>query len=196
MDLFKYTYHSFIECLPPKICDEIIDYGLSLKKQEGTIISNKQNKKRRNSFVTWIKPLWIYKEIRPYIIDSNKLAGWDFDIDKPETFQFTEYQGSKKQHYGWHTDVHLSQLKDKKWLGKYRKVSTTVLLNRPDEYEGGDLEFYDYSPYPSKNKLKTEHLKKQGTIINFPSFVFHRVKPVTKGTRYSLVVWHTGPKLK
>ena len=49
MDLFKYTYHGFIEALPPKICNEIIDYGLSFKKQEGTILGNKQNKKRRNS---------------------------------------------------------------------------------------------------------------------------------------------------
>ena len=70
------------------------------------------------------------------------------------------------------------------------------MLNNPNEFEGGDLEFYEYSPYPLKNKLKTDHMKKQGTIINFPSFVFHRVTPVTKGTRYSLVVWHTGPKLK
>ena len=42
--------------------------------------------------------------------------------------------------------------------------------------------------------LETKHLKKKGTVISFPSHVYHRVKPVTKGTRYSLVIWHRGPK--
>jgi len=196
MDLFKYTYHSWPGALTDKICQEIIDYGLSLKKEQGVILGNKKRLKKRNSNIAWISALWIYKEILPYIKLSNSEAKWDLDIEKPEVFQFTEYHGSKKQHYGWHTDSHLSQLENKKWLGKYRKVSTTILLNDPNEYEGGDLEFYDYSPYPSKNKLSTKHLKTKGTITNFPSFVWHRVTPVTKGTRYSLVVWHNGPKLK
>ena len=196
MDIFKYTYHSFPEGLTHKICDEIIDYGLSLKKQEGVIVGNKKRLKKRSSYVSWISALWIYKEILPFIKQSNVEAKWDLDIDKPETFQFTGYHGSKKQHYGWHTDSHLSQLEDKKHSNKYRKVSTTILLNDPNEYKGGDLEFYDYSPYPSKNKLSTKHLKMKGTIINFPSFVWHRVTPVTEGTRYSLVVWHNGAKLK
>ena len=71
------------------------------------------------------------------------------------------------------------------------------MLSDPKDFEGGDLEFYDYSPPGKKNKiLKTNDIKQKGTIITFPSFIIHRVLPVTKGTRYSLVVWHTGPQLK
>ncbi len=71
------------------------------------------------------------------------------------------------------------------------------MLSDPKEFKGGDLEFYEYSPPKSKNKiLKTNHLKHQGTIITFPSFVIHRVPPVTKGIRHNLVVWHKGPPLK
>ena len=197
-NLLKYTYYSHTSGLIPKLCDEIIKYSLSFEKTLGkTGFKNKKSKKsKRNSFITWIKPFWIYKEILPFVKDANKVAEWDYDIIYPEAFQFTEYNGDQKQHYTWHNDTHIDQLKDKIHNVNYRKISTIVFLNDPNEYEGGDLEFYDYGP-PGQGKkllLETKHLKKKGTVISFPSHVYHRVKPVTKGTRYSLVIWHRGPK--
>ena len=56
----------------------------------------------------------------------------------------------------------------------------SIILN--DEYEGGEFEFF----------AKDTILSKRGTIIVFPSYMQHRVKPVTKGTRYSLVTWFCG----
>ena len=61
-----------------------------------------------------------------------------------KAFQFTEYNGDQEQHYTWHNDTHIDQLKDKTHNVNYRKISTIVFLNDPNEYEGGDLEFYDY----------------------------------------------------
>ena len=149
--------------------------------------------KIRNSKNSWLHPFWIYKEIKPFIEYSNKLSKWNLDYNIIEEFQFTKYEGNKKQHYSWHSDEDTE-----KEIGQpVRKLSTIIMLSDPKNFEGGDLEFYNYSPPKRKNKiLKTHHLKQQGTIITFPSFVIHRVLPVTKGLRYSLVVWHKGPRFK
>ena len=78
-----------------------------------------------------------------------------------------------------------------------RKLSVTCQLSDSSEYEGGELEF-DYRNYsPNKRDELTHVMKakpalKKGSIVVFPSFVWHRVRPVTKGTRYSLVVWNLG----
>lgn len=80
--------------------------------------------------------------------------------------------------------------------GKTRKLSCSVLLNDPSEYSGGDLEIgntnnVDTSLEENKVNLKQYNLG-QGSIIVFPGFIWHRVTPVTKGTRYSLVMWTLG----
>lgn len=199
MEIFQNIYHGFSKALPNKICNEIIDFGLSFKKERGTTFGektvNKKLFKSRNSFVTWLNVFWIYKEIIPYINRSNQEGGWHLDYNECEHFQFTEYDGNEKQHYGWHTDVSFKTLKN----NRYRKLSTIVMLTDPKEYEGGDLEFYGYQVPRSKNccyKPKDQNLHERGSIINFPSLYYHRVKPVTKGRRYSLVMWHRGPRIK
>ena len=198
MDIVKYTFHGHPGILPNKVCDEIIKYGLSFKKKQGTVFGNtKHNKKllkTRNSFVTWLNVFWIYKEILPSVKGSNAEACWNYDIVYPEQFQFTEYNGDQKQHYDWHIDGSFNSLDENNY---YRKVSTVVNLSDPKDYEGGDLEFYDYLRPNAKGKfLSTKLFKKRGSIISFPSFIYHRVKPVTKGTRHSLVIWHRGPQFK
>jgi len=204
MSFLKNAYYAYPKVLPKKICEEIIKEGESKELKVSSTFKDlsKKNKKDyqsisslkiRNSKNSWLYPFWIYKELKPYIEASNKLSGWNFDYNIIENFQFTKYEGNKKQHYTWHSD---NESPDKV-NQQVRKLSTIVMLSDPKDFEGGDLEFYEYGPPKSKNKiLKTNHLKHQGTIITFPSFVIHRVLPVTKGLRYSLVVWHKGPPLK
>mgnify|MGYP001205851066 CR=1 FL=1 len=70
-----------------------------------------------------------------------------------------------------------------------RKLSMTIQLSDSHEYEGGNFEFRDHiSNIPPK-----EQLRKKGTVLIFPSFLYHSVQPVTKGTRKSLVTWIEGP---
>ena len=76
--------------------------------------------------------------------------------------------------------------------GKLRKLSMTVSLTDPDEYEGGDLEFYFRNTDKGSQPRICEEIRKKGSVIIFPSFVWHRVKPVTKGIRHSLVCWNLG----
>ena len=203
MSLFNDTYYAYNKALPKKICEEIIKDGETKEFKSSNIFQDLSKKRKRkvksisslkirNSKNSWLHPFWIYKEIKPFIEYSNKLSKWNLDYNIIEEFQFTKYEGNKKQHYSWHSDEDTE-----KEIGQpVRKLSTIIMLSDPKNFEGGDLEFYNYSPPKRKNKiLKTHHLK-QGTIITFPSFVIHRVLPVTKGLRYSLVVWHKGPRFK
>ena len=80
---------------------------------------------------------------------------------------------------------------EKKW-GKVRKISMTVNLNKPDEYEGGNLKF-DLGPHLKEERFKVfDDMRTQGSVIIFPSFMYHCVTPVKSGTRFSLVLWLLG----
>ena len=102
---------------------------------------------------------------------------------------------NKNQFYDWHQDSfpnpYSHDHKNLNLRGKTRKLSMTLQLSDSKEYTGGELEFSLLTP---KNKQYIETVKntKKGTLIVFPSFVWHRVRPVKKGTRYSLVNWSCG----
>ena len=83
---------------------------------------------------------------------------------------------------------------NKNTLGKIRKLSATVSLSDSKEYSGGDLEFdfRNINPDKGHNRKICKEIKPKGSIVVFPSHVWHRVTPVTKGTRYSLVIWNLG----
>lgn len=115
---------------------------------------------------------------------ARQLNGQFFDFDlfgMVEHLQYTVYRDNGG-HYDWHLDRGVSSPAP-------RKLSMVLQLSDPDEYEGGDLQVYT-SAEP------TTVVKQKGLVAAFPSFVLHRVTPVTKGTRRSLVVWLAGPKFR
>ena len=208
MNLTNY-YWWFKSVIPPKVCDDIIKYGLSKKEsmaRTGGFVDRelsekeiKDLKKKRNSDVTWLDDKWIYKELHPYVEIANINAGWNFQWDYSESCQFTKY--STGQYYGWHCDSwqepYKRQDKADPTDGKIRKISMTVSLSDPSEYEGGNLEFdfrnnTDWDIQQRTGFKECKEIRPRGSIVIFPSFVWHRVKPVTKGTRYSLVMWTLG----
>jgi PKHD-type hydroxylase len=77
-------------------------------------------------------------------------------------------------------------------------LSVTVSLSDPGEYEGGELEFdfKNEEPHKKPNIRTCTEILSKGSLVVFPSFVFHRVKPVTKGVRHSLVIWNLGYPFK
>ena len=86
--------------------------------------------------------------------------------------------------------------KNKNLIGKVRKLSVTINLNLPGEYEGGNLKF-DFGPHNEGKRFhECVEIRPQGSIVIFPSFVYHQVTPITKGTRYSLVLWSLGQPFK
>ena len=196
MELQNY-YWCFQGALPHRICDDIVAYGKDLKEETGVTFGydpdnmtpnqQKQLEQKRKSNVVWMDPVWIYRELHPLVHEANVNAGWNYHWDWSESCQFTKYDGSKKQHYDWHTDAGIRINKN----GKVRKLSMTVALVDGSEYEGGDFEINMSSPDKEDVRVVKE-AKIKGSVTIFPSFVWHRVKPVTAGTRYSLVNWHQG----
>lgn len=199
----KYHYWVFKEVLSKKICEDIIKFAKQEKENIALVGGMKEKKfskkqindlnKKRNSNVVWLREKWIYDQISPYLMTANKNAGWNYQLDRSESMQFTIYK--KGQHYDWHFDCFPDVYKDQKeeqLNGKIRKLSMTVSLTDPKEYKGGDFEFKvpDGKGDPVIHKCK--EIKPQGSIIVFPSYIIHRVTPVTKGERNSLVVWTVG----
>ena len=113
---------------------------------------------------------------------SAKSDSFDVDVRYINELQFTTYKGKNEGRYGWHHDVDF-----KNPHPYHRKLSLTLQLSDPKDYEGGEFEFES-----GIDELPEEYREK-GTILIFPSFYKHQVKPVTKGTRHSLVTWVEGP---
>jgi len=205
-------YWYFKSAIPPRICDNIIKHGLSKKDglaRTGGYGDKKLSKEeiknmkiKRNSDITWLNDTWIYKELHPYVHEANKNAGWNFNWDFSESCQFTKYK--LNQYYDWHCDnwdKPYNKPDDKNSHGKIRKLSMTCQLTDGSEYQGGELEFdfRNYDPHmrdEAKHLVKVKEILPKGSIVIFPSDVWHRVKPVTRGVRYSLVVWHLGYPFK
>jgi PKHD-type hydroxylase len=200
-----YQYWFFKGALSKRFCDLVLQKGLSSNKEKaytgnlGDKVKNNQSiteeenlflEKKRRSSIAWLEEQWIYREIHPYIEQANANAGWNFEWDWTEQAQFTEYEPG--QFYDWHCDSHPYTYQDGPYKGKIRKLSCSILLNEPSEFEGGELEFDLRNNLEGTNTMICKEINERGSIIVFPSFVWHRVKPVTNGTRYSLVMWHLG----
>lgn len=164
---------------------DIISIGDDYAPDDATIGTGVKNSEIRTSKVSWInnnsRTGWLYD--RMAWIGRN-LNGQFFDLDLygfVEDFQYTEY--TVGHHYTWHMD------KGPESKSSPRKLSLVLLLSDPSEYEGGDLEIFT-----GVNPVSLD--KKKGIVHAFPSFVMHRVTPITRGIRRSLVVWIAGPKFR
>ena len=201
----KNLYWFFESVIPSRYCDALIKHG-GLHKNKVALTGDKTDisqltdeehinlKKTRNSSIAWMSDRWIYNLIHPFINVANINADWNYKWDYSETCQFTKY--NVNQFYDWHRDSWFVPYKqdneNKNYRGKIRKLSVTCLLSDAEDYDGGHLEFQPRDQRDPNMIVSTKHLTKRGTIIVFPSFVWHRVTPVTRGTRYSLVVWNLG----
>lgn len=164
---------------------DIISIGEDYLPDSGTINEGAVNQDIRKSKVSWItqnsRSGWLYDRMA---FITRQLNGQFFDFDLfgfVEDFQYTVYD-AYGDHYTWHMDKGRSSTVP-------RKLSLVLQLSDPSEYEGGDLEIFT-----TTSPVTLE--KKKGILHAFPSFVMHRVTPVTKGIRRTLVIWVSGPKFK
>ena len=174
----------------PKQCQMIIKAGRSEPKlvaeigNEKGIKGGKIDTQTRTSHISWIpfkKMSYMYKTIEKIMKTTN---GNHFGFDNmqiTEPAQYTEY--SEGGFYDWHIDNDVNCTHEP----PVRKISMTCLLSNESEFEGGDLELM------SEGKVAKI---KQGHAIFFASFLRHRVKPVIKGNRKSLVMWFGGTPFK
>lgn len=142
---------------------------------------DKYNDELRKSSVMFIDNVpennWIYNKLAGLAINCNNERYWFDLLGFHQELQLTRY--SEGDFFDWHLDFGAGEI-------SARKLSMTIQLSDADAYEGGDLQFM------INNKIENAPREK-GTIIIFPSFIMHRVTPITKGTRQSIVGWVSGP---
>jgi len=168
----------------PDQCRQIIECGRRQKPQQAQVGMNKQgggldtNKRVTNiSWIPFAEMPHMYRDLYSFIQQANENHFGFGDIQITENAQFTEYP--EGGFYDWHMDCDVNMSHEP----PVRKISMTLLLNDPAEFEGGDLELMA----PGKFKPM-----KQGHATIFASFINHRVNPVRRGVRQSLVVWFGG----
>lgn len=167
----------------PDEAHRIVTLGESLALQNATI-GKGQSSDIRKSEVVFLYPSdqtsWIFDRLCSVAIGLNQ-QHFQFDLDSfSEGIQFTKYS-APSEHYDWHID--------RSWGMIPRKLSLSVQLSNPDSYVGGDLELR------AGNGTAVAR-RELGTVTAFPSFMLHRVSPVTEGVRYSLVAWIAGRPFK
>lgn len=144
------------------------------------------NNNHRSSEIRWISPndRFIKDWLWAFAREANRNA-FGFDIDYIPDIQYTTYSADKNGKYDWHCDTF--------WANPTtydRKLSIVIQLTDPSEYDGGDFELDpQYPALPSTFRDK-------GSVVVFPSFLNHRVTPITRGVRRSLVSWVQGPKFR
>lgn len=141
---------------------------------------NEENRDIRRSEIRWMTHnQWALDTLHWYAKEANRKA-FNVDLDKVADIQYTQYFATDEGHYDWHHDIHWNND-----AGYDRKLSITICLTDPDDYEGGDFEFNECGSPPRPNP---------GDVLVFPSYLRHRVTPVTRGTRTSIVAWFEGPR--
>ena len=172
----------------PEQCQMVIECGRRQKPQQAQVGMGKPSggldTKKRTTTISWLpfdEMKEMYAQVDSFIQKSNRNHFGFEDIKITEQAQFTEYP--EGGFYNWHMDTDVNMIHEP----PVRKISMTVLLSPENQFEGGELEI----TAPGKSaKLK------QGHAIIFASFLAHRVAPVTRGVRQSLVMWFGGTPFK
>tara|TARA_R110000851_G_scaffold110632_4_gene233524 strand:- start:26045 stop:26605 length:561 start_codon:yes stop_codon:yes gene_type:complete len=168
-------------------CDEIIESGLTLEPEKASTFRSGKGEEDevRKTQVRWMQPHAfpeVHDIIGSFAHEANKHFG--LELTHLPYIQFTEYK-DVGHFYGDHHDVDWDRAD-----GFHRKISITVQLSDPEDYEGGEFKFMTTeSPDP-------EAVKSRGTVIAFISYYDHAVTPITSGDRTSLVGWYEGPRWK
>jgi PKHD-type hydroxylase len=158
---------------------------INIAKDKGLVTgTTKGESDARESKVSWLYSVdnieWAFRRVTDITLNLNERF-FKFDLfGLNEGFQFTNYEAPSGK-YGKHIDRSMNM--------PVRKLSISIQLTNPEEYEGGELKLYD-------GEKETVMDKTQGTLIIFPSYVLHEVMPVTRGERNSLVTWVTGKQFK
>lgn len=172
--------------------EEEIEWVLNLKElypfDRSTIVGStnpSEIEHIRKSIIRWINcddsSNWLYEKLKNFALEANNVL-WKFNLHSiRDSIQYSEYFDNGG-HYDWHVDIGPGSI-------NHRKISIITQLSDPSEYEGGDLQLWSGGEFKTIPKIK-------GCTVLFPSFNLHRVTPITKGVRKSLVLWVGGESYK
>ena len=178
---------SLLDVFSPSECDSIVALGRQMWGAEsrsgalGVTAERLTDETYRKSEIVWISHNrytdWLFQKLFAVANQLNQKY-WQFELAGSQRLQFTSYKG--EGHYDWHMDL-AEDAPD-----NTRKLSATVQLSDPADYDGGDLEI--------NSGIIESAPRDRGCITLFPSYMHHRVTPVTRGERLSLVVWIVGER--
>ena len=197
---------------------ETIDARIGFKSKDedaaGNTDGNTDNKIRQstNKWLDHNDPEFnqeLKKKIFDGMMAANQMSGWNYDINDMETWQYTYYKHQPDlptgDFYTWHTDAGADPYPN----GQIRKLSASIQLSDPDDYEGGHFQWIEHCKPFDNLKFQSQDIsaddlvqtapfsgKELGSLLVFPSWLHHQVTPVTRGVRQSLVIWNTGWPLK
>lgn len=149
-------------------------------KQQATTF-NDADTSYRSSKISWLTGNQeIFDMISPFAQEAAQIM--QIQVQPIADIQYTEYLATENGKYDWHHDVDWNNNN-----GYDRKLSLTVQLTNHNDYEGGVFEFAEV-------EQPSAECRDKGTVLIFPSYLQHRVTPVTYGVRKTLVAWFEGPK--
>lgn len=171
------------ELFDPEVCERVIGLVRPFEPARGRVGAHDGDDRAvRRSDIWFFEPepatAFVFDRLVQAVQHLNQ--GYAFELSGfAGGCQIARYAAGERGHYDWHMDLGTGPM-------SCRKLSLSVQLSQPDAYDGGDLEFRIAG-------LSRERLRRQGTLIAFPSYLQHRVAPVTRGERWSLVAWIEGP---
>lgn len=179
------NYYWFEKGFSSSEIDTIVNDSLEYEFQKAIILDEGNTDKFRKSNIKWLpfdsKWEWVIDKIISQVTEANNTI-WNFDLSSIiDNIQYTEYEGNGG-HYDWHMDIGPGSI-------SHRKISIVVQLSDPNDYVGGDLQIMTGSEQITVPRGK-------GTVVIFPSFLLHKVVPLTSGNRKSLVLWVGGEHYK
>ena len=156
--------------------------------QQGNVGNGERRLGTRNVDIWSYESESLLKTVKTMIWDFQEKSNWNMRLVDIEVPQFCVYYGTKNSHYTWHKD---SRNFLHPQLGE-RKISLSMLLNDSSEFKGGELDILTGMSEAGKPLVSTANLKDPGDVVFFRSDQYHRVRPVTQGTRAVMVVWCWG----
>ena len=174
----------YIGTVPEDICDKAVAEFSEIPSKDAAmgIQGEEMDHGHRNTTVRFAdRAHWFEDHMKQFVFTGNTECKWDYHVTDNENIQYAEY--GPEQHYNWHVDVFPLA-----GLPYDRKLTAVCLLNDPSEFTGGEFQIRLYSEY-------TAPLVK-GSVIAFPSFLEHRVVPVTSGIRKTATMWLRGPRFR
>ena len=198
-------FYVFPRAVVPDVCEQIIKdckqnilgkASIKVCSQDGTIVSRNDPEVRKTS-IHFIKDKdnKVNKLVWHFLREANKIQ-FNYDLTYFQPIQFGEYKDGG--FYGWHKDDDGNAIDEP---NKIRKLTAVLVVSNPDTFEGGELQFYNGDrPMEDMGEITAEQvtndIKSQGSVVVFDSRDWHRVTPVTKGVRHSIVCWTVGPNFK
>ncbi len=181
------SHISLTNALSPDECDRLISLIAAHHLKDAGLVRGTTAHNIRRAEIAWLDDIpeasWVLERMISLTAQANREA-FQFDLsDFGESPQVARYTAEREGHFDWHSDIGAGN-----WAAK-RKLTIVVQLSDPTSYEGGTLEL-------RPDSTVRQAPRDRGTAIVFPSFVLHRVTPVSQGTRWSLTLWSHGPAFR